>query len=160
MTSPQVIKRISSQDIQEALEYELYDDIEVESSDDEFQLWVECLVQEGYDLSEYTWDEMYEIYENYDNYLLVMEHLLDENYASDVETANTLIENMSEDWLNDILEAKKWIQKAIKKKGALSKQLGVPEEENIPGKMLRGAAKKKGKLGKRARLALTLRKFK
>jgi hypothetical protein len=30
---------------------------------EEFELWVESLVEEGYDLSEYTWDEMYDIYE-------------------------------------------------------------------------------------------------
>ena len=54
---------------------------------------------------------------------------------------------------------KKWIQKAIKKPKALSKQLGVPEKENIPVKKLKKAAKKGGKLGKRARLALTLKGF-
>ena len=56
-------------------------------------------------------------------------------------------------------EAKKWIQAAIKKKGALSKQLGVPEKENIPAGKLSAAAEKGGKLGKRARLAQTLRKL-
>jgi hypothetical protein len=30
---------------------------------DEFELWVNELVEEGYDLSDYTWDEMIEIYE-------------------------------------------------------------------------------------------------
>ena len=30
---------------------------------EEFYMWVEALIDEGYDLSEYTWDEMYEIYE-------------------------------------------------------------------------------------------------
>jgi hypothetical protein len=30
---------------------------------EEFELWVESLVEEGYDLSEYTWDEMLDIYE-------------------------------------------------------------------------------------------------
>ena len=29
---------------------------------DEFQNWVEALLDEGYDLSDYTWDEMYEAY--------------------------------------------------------------------------------------------------
>lgn len=51
----------------------------------------------------------------------------------------------------------KWIQKAIKHKGALHKQLGVPEGEKIPAKKLAAAAEKGGKLGKRARLAQTLR---
>jgi len=56
-------------------------------------------------------------------------------------------------------EAEKWIQKAIEKPGALSKQLGVPEDENIPAEKLAAAAKKGGKLGKRARLAMTLKGF-
>ncbi len=55
--------------------------------------------------------------------------------------------------------AKKWIQAAIKKPGALRAQLGVKEGETIPVGKLREAAKKKGKLGARARLALTLRKL-
>ena len=56
-------------------------------------------------------------------------------------------------------EAKKWIQAAIKKKGALSKELGVPEKKNIPVSKLKAAADEPGKLGKRARLAMTLRKL-
>lgn len=55
---------------------------------------------------------------------------------------------------------KKFIQKAIKKPGALHKQLGVPEGETIPKSKLRAAAKKGNtKLAKRARLALTLEKM-
>lgn len=57
-------------------------------------------------------------------------------------------------------EEEKWIQKAIKKPGALHTQLGVPEDENIPVSVLKTAAGKGGKLGKRARLAMTLRKLK
>lgn len=55
--------------------------------------------------------------------------------------------------------AEKWIAKAIKKPGALSKSLGVPEKENIPYAKLRKAAGAKGKLGQRARLAMTLKKL-
>ena len=54
---------------------------------------------------------------------------------------------------------KKWIQKAIKHKGALHKELGVPAGKKIPAKKLAAAAKKGGKLGKRARLAETLKKL-
>jgi hypothetical protein len=54
---------------------------------------------------------------------------------------------------------KKWIQKAIKHPGALKKALGVPEGKNIPPGKLKAAAKKKGKLGRRARLAQTLKKL-
>ena len=58
----------------------------------------------------------------------------------------------------DVKEAKeKWIGSAIKKPGALHKMLGVPEGENIPEAKLRAAAKQGGKLGQRARLALTLK---
>lgn len=53
----------------------------------------------------------------------------------------------------------KWIQSAIKKPGALHKELGVPEGKKIPTKKLHAAAKKGGKLGKRARLAETLKKL-
>ena len=57
---------------------------------------------------------------------------------------------------------KKWIQNAIKpsKKGALHKQLDVPQGQKIPKAKLAAAAKKGGKLGKRARLAMTLSKLK
>lgn len=51
----------------------------------------------------------------------------------------------------------KWIQKAIKKPGALRSQLGVKEGEKIPSKKLSAAAKKSGKIGQRARLAQTLK---
>ena len=56
-------------------------------------------------------------------------------------------------------EAGKWIQKAIKKPGALRQQLGVPEGEKIPKSKLDAAAKEGGKLGQRARLAKTLSKM-
>ncbi len=56
--------------------------------------------------------------------------------------------------------AEKWIQKAIKKPGALHKSLGVPEGKKIPAGKLAKAAKAPGKLGQRARLAQTLKKMK
>ena len=54
----------------------------------------------------------------------------------------------------------KWIQKAIKKPGALRKSLGVKKGEKIPAGKLAAAAKKGGKMGQRARLAMTLKKMK
>lgn len=54
----------------------------------------------------------------------------------------------------------KWIQKAVKKPGALRKSLGVAKDQPIPAKKLAAAAKKPGKLGQRARLARTLKKMK
>ena len=56
--------------------------------------------------------------------------------------------------------AEKWIQKAIKKPGALRKELGVKEGKTIHAKKLAAAAKKPGKIGQRARLAETLGKMK
>jgi hypothetical protein len=55
---------------------------------------------------------------------------------------------------------KKWIQKAIKKPGALRKEMGVKKGEKIPKAKLKAAAKKPGKMGQRARLAMTLGKMK
>ena len=55
--------------------------------------------------------------------------------------------------------AKDFIQKAIKKPGALRKSLKIKKGEKIPASKLRAAAKKKGKLGQRARFAMTLKKM-
>jgi len=55
---------------------------------------------------------------------------------------------------------KNWIGDAIRKPGSLHKELGVPEGEKIPAKKLAKAAKASGKLGKRARLAETLKGLK
>lgn len=52
-----------------------------------------------------------------------------------------------------------WIQGAIKKPGALRESLGVKKGEKIPASKLKAAAKKGGKLGQRARLAITLKKL-
>jgi hypothetical protein len=50
-----------------------------------------------------------------------------------------------------------WIKGAIKKPGALHKQLGVPQGQKISAGKLNAAASKGGKLGQRARLAKTLK---
>jgi len=55
--------------------------------------------------------------------------------------------------------AKKWIQGAIKRPGALHRALGVPEGERIPKSKIAQAAKAGGKLGKMGRLAQTLGKM-
>jgi hypothetical protein len=55
--------------------------------------------------------------------------------------------------------AKKFIQEMHMKKGALHKEMGVPMGKKIPAKKLAKAAHAKGKLGKRARLAETLKKM-
>lgn len=57
--------------------------------------------------------------------------------------------------------AKKWIQKTgIDRpghKGRLHRALGIPEGTKIPATLLASAAKRKGRVGREARMALTLR---
>jgi len=55
--------------------------------------------------------------------------------------------------------AKKWIKEATKNKGGLHRSLGIPEGKNIPEDMIRQAAKRGGKVGKQARLAVTLKRL-
>ena len=55
---------------------------------------------------------------------------------------------------------KNWIAGAIKKPGALRKELGVKKGDKIPAKKLAAVARKPGKEGQRARLAETLKGFK
>lgn len=52
-----------------------------------------------------------------------------------------------------------WIAGAVKRKGALHKELGVPMGQKIPAAKLSKAAKAGGVEGKRARLAETLKGF-
>lgn len=57
-------------------------------------------------------------------------------------------------------DKKNWIAGAIKKPGALRKEMGIAEGKKIPKKKLAKAAEAPGKLGQRARLAVTLGKMK
>ena len=52
-----------------------------------------------------------------------------------------------------------WIGKIGMKKGALHREMGIPEGQKIPKKKLAKAAKAKGELGYRARLAEELAGF-
>lgn len=54
---------------------------------------------------------------------------------------------------------KNWIAGAISKPGALRKTLGVKGDKPIPRRKLEAAARGSGITARRARLALTLRKF-
>lgn len=55
---------------------------------------------------------------------------------------------------------KNWIKEAIKKPGALHKQLHIKSDKPIPEKDLKKAEEKGGKIAKRAHLAETLKKLK
>lgn len=57
------------------------------------------------------------------------------------------------------MAAKQWIKKAIGKKGALRAALKVRPGATIPASKLNAAARKPGTLGRRARLAQTLKKL-
>lgn len=57
------------------------------------------------------------------------------------------------------LHEENWIQSAIKRPGQLHRDLGVPQGKKIPKGMVAAAAKRKGKVGQRARLAQTLSGF-
>jgi hypothetical protein len=145
------------------------------SEQDQFETWVNELLDEGYDLSDYTWDELYEGYkklpvgkmirqaakkgeefsqshhstdrllntekqlkkmarvadrhstikgkgkvrgqgqaelnrrrgemkEEYDAYDVILEYLLDEGFAETLESAEAIMVNMSEEWIEGILE--------------------------------------------------------
>ena len=75
----------------------------------DFELWVDELINEGYDLSEYTWDDMAEIYmsEGRGYYDIILTHLLDEGYAEDIDSAEAIMVNMSEEWVSDVVEGYK-----------------------------------------------------
>jgi hypothetical protein len=51
------------------------------------------------------------------------------------------------------------MQRAVKRPGQLHRDLGVPKGKKIPVSRLRAAAKRKGKVGQRARFALNARKW-
>jgi len=75
---------------------------------EEVENWVNSLIDEGYDLSEYTWEDMYEMYvnldEEYDTFDAILEHLVAEGYADTNESALVIMANMSEEWREEILD--------------------------------------------------------
>lgn len=56
-------------------------------------------------------------------------------------------------------DKKNWIAGAIKKPGALRAAMGAKKGKTIPAGKLAKAAKAGGKMGQRARLAMTLKKI-
>jgi len=84
--------------------------------------------------------------------------------TEELEIVYGILDNLFEEEDYDLpaevlVEKKKWIQNAIKKEGSLRKTLKAKKDKNIPVSKLKKAAEKGGKTGKRARLALTLRKL-
>jgi hypothetical protein len=58
-----------------------------------------------------------------------------------------------------MVRRRKWIKRAVRRRGRLHRDLRVPAGRKIPTATLRRAAKRKGKIGQRARLALRLRGY-
>lgn len=88
-----------------------------------------------------------------------LNHESDNTKIQDTDTEEIQNEKCNADC--DVKESKeKWIGKIGLEKGALHRQLHVPQDKKIPAVKLAAAAKKGGKLGKRARLAQTLSKLK
>ena len=56
-------------------------------------------------------------------------------------------------------ETRYWIKGAVGKTGALHEQMHIPLSKKIPMHKLEMASHKSGKLGKRAKLAMTLGSF-
>jgi hypothetical protein len=75
---------------------------------EEVENWVNSLIEEGYDLSDYTWEDMYEMYvnldEEYDTFDAILEHLVAEGFADTNESALVIMANMSEEWREEILD--------------------------------------------------------
>lgn len=45
-------------------------------------------------------------FENYELYELLLSHILDEGYTDNLESAIAIVENMSDEWIQDIVENK------------------------------------------------------
>jgi len=63
------------------------------------------------------------------------------------------------EYLFYLFEKEKWIQKAIKRPGALHKALKVPKDKKIPSKKLKIKSTDSPKVKKMKTLAKTLRKI-
>lgn len=59
---------------------------------------------------------------NREEFDFILYHLVNEGYANNLKGAEVIASNMSEEWVESIVESKKWIQKAIKKPGAFTKK--------------------------------------
>lgn len=67
---------------------------------EEVEEWVNALVEEGYDMSEYTWDDMTEMY----TLNSIIDYLISERYADTLDNALVIMANMGEEWKESICE--------------------------------------------------------
>ena len=117
---------------------------------EEVENWVNSLIDEGYDLSEYTWEDMYEMYvnldEEYDTFDAILEHLIAEGYADTNENALVIMANMSEEWRESIVEAK-YGTKEGRHKLAMKIKKGEEVGKSGPGTGFKEVEKKAKKYG-------------
>lgn len=130
----------------------------VEGSDKELQTSRQKAMSAG----TLTPKEKKQMGEEYTVYEIVASYLLENNFAETLNDANAIIENMSENWLDEILSEKYWIKGAIKKPGAFTKKAkehGMSTSE-FAAYVDKHPEKFPTKTERQANLAQTLRKFK
>ena len=100
--------------------------------------------------------------EEYAVYEIVASYLLENNFAETIDDANEIIENMSENWLDEILTEKYWIKGAIKEPGAFTKKAKAHgmSTSKFAAHVDKHPEKFSTKTERQANLAQTLRKFK
>jgi hypothetical protein len=96
---------------------------------EEVEYWVNDLMREGYDLSDYTWEEMYE---SYDYYNTIVCYLLDEGYADTNEAALVIMANMSEEWRQSIVDES--ILDVAAKVGKVAGKVASDVKDRVTGK--------------------------
>ena len=142
---------------------------------EEVEAWVNQLIEEGYDLSEYTWDDMFEMYMNldedsvaqsYDFFDHILEHLVTEGYADTNNEALAIMANMSEEWKESIINEgfkrmnRRKIEKQAQRLGgdkgyvlsALANTLDTPENRKFSTDAARKNRKQSGEYRQRQHL--------
>jgi len=103
------MSRIINSEVRSLMEaYNAPQELTEEQVWEEVEEWVNSLIEEGYDLSDCTWEEMYESY-IFNPFDVVIGHLLDEGYADTEESALAIMANMSEEWIDSIVEQRAYM---------------------------------------------------
>lgn len=136
------MERLTSQEVGGLMEaynsiYAPQTEITEEQIWEEVEEWVNFLLDEGYDLSEYTWEDMYDKYINFETFELISSYLINEGYAENLESAKTIILNMSENWFNLIIQEESILSKPLKSVQSNVKSF-FSDPKAIPGKIARG----------------------
>jgi hypothetical protein len=116
---------------------------------EEVETWVNDLIEEGYDLSDYTWEEMYESY-FVNEFNTIVDGLIEEGYDLSEYTEEELFDALISEKVKSLAAVKnagaylggkfKDVWNMIPKKN-LPKQLGLPKggpSSRLPGRTLTG----------------------